>query len=540
MKRLRTYQETLYYKAREFLSQIKTKQHPALCIQSATGSGKTPLVSAMCNTIFGKNKRAWFIVPRKELMNQASNHFTKWGIPHSRIAPNFNESRAFKIHIVSKDTLIRRYDKIKNWPDALIFDECHLYLARQIKIISHLPDTSIVIGLTATPERLDGRGLSKQSDGVYHGMIEGPSIPWLTEHDFLCDLKYFSPPIDGLQNLNVRGTDYDEEELEELFKRKKIYGEIVGHYEKWGKGKPALIFCRSVKSAYHTAERFREKGFNFHCIEGKMTDKQRKDLITALTNNDIDGLTNCDICTYGLDIPRVEYGASIRPTLSRALYMQIIGRILRPYENKETGYKKEQALFFDHVNLVLEHQDSCYPKIPLHYIPKITWNFHGTEKRKRNKKEKNIRLCPLLDFMYCDKPSCAGCPHNPDQKVTDQRRPMVIIPTELEEIKKPMPLKDRPFSERREIQDRIGSAIADYKLNANNQAITELIKIQEELGYNILWIYWRLTDDNRYTINYPVLHEIAKQKGYKTGWVHFIVKKIKNQKQIKKEYQEVM
>jgi superfamily II DNA or RNA helicase len=528
---LRDYQEDLYLKARQALSTNKS-----ICIQSPTGSGKTPLFSAMCNSVVTKKKRAWIIVPRTELLKQASTHLLKWNVNHGVIAPGLNESNAYKIHVVSKDTLIRRYNKIKNWPDLMIFDESHLYIDRQHEIISHLPEYSKVIGFTATPERMDGRGLSE----VYNQLIEGPSIPWLTERGFLTELRYFSPPIEGLQNLHVRGTDYDQEELEELLKRKKIYGELIGHYSKHGRGKAALIFCRSVKSAYQTAERFREKGFNFHCIEGKLTPKKRKDLIDALTNGIIDGLTNCDICTYGLDVPRVEYGASIRPTLSRALYMQIIGRILRPFENKETGYKKEEALFFDHVNLVLEHQDESYPGVPLHYVPDITWNFHGNEKRKRKKDDKNIKLCPLMDFLYCDKPSCRGCPHNPDNQIPDQRKPMIVVPTELEEIKKPIPLNERPIEERRELQDRINAAAMDYKNNMNPGAIGELIKIQEELGYSPLWIYWKLTPDDQYTINYPVLHEIARQKGYKPGWVHFIKKKIDFQKKTKKEYERAM
>jgi superfamily II DNA or RNA helicase len=391
---LRDYQQTLYTQAREQLAKNKS-----IFIQLATGGGKTAIFSSMCESVFQKDKRAWIIVPRKELLMQGSNHLGKWKVPHGIISAGNDESRAFKIHVVSKDTLIRRYDKIKNWPDLLIFDEAHLYLDRQKEIVSHLPDHSKVIGFSATPERLDGRGLSE----LYESLIEGPSIPWLTERGFLTNLRYYAPPLQGIENIHKRGTELDEEELEELLKRRKVYGELVGHYEKYGKGKAALIFCRSVKSAYHTAERFQEKGFNFHCLEGKMPAKKRRDLIQAHKMGEIDGLTNCDLATYGLDIPRIEYGASIRPTLSRALYFQMIGRILRPFEDPITGYKKEEALFFDHVNLVLEHQEDKFPGVPPHYVHHIEWNFTGTEKRKRKKKDANMRLCPFLDYMYCEK-----------------------------------------------------------------------------------------------------------------------------------------
>ncbi len=319
---LRDYQKDIYTKARDAL-----RKHRAVCIQLAPGGGKTPVMASMCDSVFGKDKRAWLVSSRQEISDSMSRHLEKWGVPHNHIKPNREESKAFKIHVVSKDTLIRRYDKIKNWPDLLVFDECHLYLDRQIEIISKMdewllkngknPVNHKILGFTATPERLDGRGLWKSAGGVYDILIEGPSIPWLMENDYLSQMRYFSPPIDGITDLKRKGYDYDALELDEFLKRKKIYGELVGHYEKHGKNKPALIFCRSVKSAYMTAERFREKGFNFHCIEGKMTDKRRRDLIQALTDGTIDGLTNCELATYGLDIPRIEYGASIRPTLSR-------------------------------------------------------------------------------------------------------------------------------------------------------------------------------------------------------------------------------
>jgi superfamily II DNA or RNA helicase len=521
---LREYQGDMYGKAKHALFKFRSA-----CLQLGTGGGKTPLAAAMCESVFTKKKRAWFVVPRKELKGQTSRQLLKWNVPHGIIDPKHNESRAYQIHVVSKDTLIRRYDKIKNWPDLLFFDECHLYLDRQIEIASHLPVTSKIIGLTATPERMDGRGLSTDSGGLYDVLIPGPSIPWMMERGFLSDLKYFSPPLEGLSDLRYRGTDINEEDLDELLKRRKIYGEVVGHYEKHGKGKPALIFCRSVKAAYDTAERFRDKGFNFHCIEGKMTDKRRYDLINALTKGDIDGLTNCDIATYGLDIPRVEYGASIRPTLSRALYFQMIGRIIRPFHDENTGYKKEYALFFDHVNLVLEHQEDDYPGIPPHYVPEIDWNFHGVEKRKRNKDIKNIRSCPHLDFLYCQKPNCQTCEHNPDKMAVDARKPMVIVPAELEEKDKPIPLANRPMEEKREFQDRINSAAMDYKLNMSPGAVGEMLKIAQECAYSIFWVYHRLTDESRHTINITLLAEIARQKNYKPGWVHFAKKKIKMQ-----------
>ena len=403
---------------------------------------------------FDRTVRVWFVVPRNELLDQGSAHFAKWGIKHSTIAAGREESRAFTVHVVSKDTLLRRLDRVKNWPDILIFDEAHIAYDAQLKIISHCPETTRIIGVTATPERLDSRGLWSGAGGPYDEIVYGPSIPWLTDHEFLSPLRYYAPPIEGLADIKRIGTEYDAEGLEELFTRKKVYGDVVGYYEKYGtvkhttissssgltrtnqnyaKGKPALIFCRSIKSAYDMAERFTQAGFQFFCIEGTMAKGKRESLITALKEGKIDGLTNVDIATYGLDVPRVEYGASIRPTLSRALYFQKVGRILRTFPGKQ------EALFFDHANLVEEHQSLDNPGTPLFYLEDLEWNFHGTERRKRAKNtEVPLRLCPYKGYEYCRDPRCgkSGCVLR-DPSDTGRADLETVAEVKLEERKAP-------------------------------------------------------------------------------------------------------
>lgn len=517
MTALRQYQLELYEKTREAL-----RQYRSVCIQLATGGGKTPIIAAICESVFGKNKRVWVIVNRKELIKQTSNHLKKWNVPHGVIAAGVHESRAYNVHVISSDTLIRRWSKIKNWPDVCIIDECHLTIDRQIDIANRLPDYCKIIGMTATPERGDGRGLSKKSGGIYDTLIEGPSIPWLTERGYLAPLRYFSPPLEGLENIKFKGTEADEEQLEELLQRRKVYGQVVDHYEKHGNGKTALIFCRSIKQAEHTAERFRDRGFSFYAISSDTPDAERTKLISDINSGKIQGLCGCDIFIYGTDIPRAEYGATIRPTLSRAVYMQGIGRILRPYPNKIS------ALFFDHVNNILDHQDDNYPGVPLHYADHITWNFDGTEKRKK-KKNNNIKLCPYLDYMYCNHVQCATCEHNPDKSVKDARKQMVIVPAELQELKKPVPLSDMSFNERRVLEDEISDEVLKYKADETvlPSVVNKLLTIADNCGYSVFWVYHQLIDDKRHTVHVPILSEICRIKGYKSGWIYFAKQKLK-------------
>ena len=540
---LRDYQAADY----DALSAL-ARVHRTFFYQLPTGGGKTAVISAITSTAYGREYRVWFVVPRNELLLQASEHFAKWQIPHGIIAAGKEESRAFRVHVVSKDTLLRRLERVKNWPDLLIFDEGHLYYDAQQLIIARLPARTKVLGISATPERLDGRGLAE----IYEEIHYGPSIPWLTDRNFLSPLRYFAPPIDGLDTIHRRGTEYDANELESLLEKRKVYGDVIRYYQKYGrvdrdaislrgsptfengrtyhKGRPALIFCRSVKSAYETAERFTQAGYLFFTIEGAMPHGRRKELIDALRTGRIDGLTNCDLATYGLDIPRVEYGASIRPTLSRALYFQMVGRILRPFEGKD------EALFFDHADLVREHADVANPGIPLFYLPQLTWNFAGRTKRERAPSESAVRLCPLKDYQYCSDPACArGCRLDPSAAVG--RQDLETVDAVLAERTPARPWTDLEPAERREVQDRIGSATDAWLAGLQESPpridpgpVGEMLKVGKQLGHRFyaMWVYWRFTEaENRRAINYPLLHEIARQCNFKIGWVWYQSERIK-------------
>jgi superfamily II DNA or RNA helicase len=105
--------------------------------QLPTGAGKTVIVSAISKTLQDNKKRVWFIVPRRELVTQTKKHFEKWGISFGVIDASHKESRAYKAHIISLQTLIRRLDKIKEFPDVVFFDECHLNYDAQQKIMRY-------------------------------------------------------------------------------------------------------------------------------------------------------------------------------------------------------------------------------------------------------------------------------------------------------------------------------------------------------------------------------------------------------------------
>jgi superfamily II DNA or RNA helicase len=478
-------------------------------MQLATGAGKTAIFSAMAASSRQRGNAVWICVPRGELLEQASESLSRLAVPHGRISAGHQESAAFGVHLVSSSTLIRRWDRIRTRPDFLVIDECHLHYDRQAEIIARFPETKI-LGVTASPERLDGRGLSD----LYEVLVEGPDTRTLVEQGFLVPCRYYAPPLEGLDTVHRRGTEYDEAELAELLTRRKVYGSAIEHYRKHatnadGSGKAALVFTRSVAAAEDVAQRFSAAGYRFEPISGQTPTRQRAALVAGLRDGGLDGLVNCEVATYGLDVPRVECLILLRPTLSKALQVQMIGRGLRPHPGKR------ECVVLDHVGMLSEFGHPLQPH---------QWQFHGREKRKREPvQDVRLRLCPET-FLYCERPSCVGCEHNTTQRKT---RAEAVVDCQLTEVASPVPLRDRPLEERQEFVDRMNAAIAaaSQALAAGNVSLAagpigDLLRLAKITGRKPQWVYHVLSE-GRVTVNVPLLSEIARQAGYKAGWVFY-------------------
>lgn len=524
---LRDYQIRTFNDTKEAL-----RKHYRACVQSPTGSGKGVVIAAIIESAYQKEHTVWVVVPRKELIRQMDEHLTKWKVRHGIIDSKNKESRAYTVHIVSKDTLLRRLDKIKTCPDFILWDECHVAIEAQKKAINSLESKFnkkiFMTGWSATPERLDGRGL----DEVYEILIPGPSIPWLTDAGYLAPLRYFAPPVDGLEKLKFVRGEVNADELDSLLKARRVYGKAVEYFRRYGKKadgawRPAIGFCRDIKASRETARQFREAGFAFEHIDGEMTGKKQRAIIDGLKSRKLHGVLCAELLTYGFDAPLLEYGFSLRPTLSRALYYQMVGRLLRIYPGKA------DALFFDHANLIREHQEPSAPGVPLFYLENLQWNFHGRRKAKKAKEAPSgVFGCPYNDYQYCPKKSCAGCALKPENGADVKKTVTLDVP--LEEKKAPVGYTDLLPEEKQEVQDVILRAKAEALEGMEageirSGPVGELLAVAAKLGRQPMWVYWTLSE-GRATVNVPLLHAIAEIKGYDPRWCYFRAKEIRARK----------
>ena len=163
-----------------------------------TGAGKTVVFSQITQSALDKNNNVLILVHRRELIKQASEKLAAINVDHGIIAAKFKPKDS-PTQIASVQTLVRRLDTTKFKPSLIIIDEAHHAVAGSwSKILNHYPD-AIRLGVTATPCRLDGRGLKE----FFDDLILGPTIPELVEQGYLSPHRVFAAPkpvcLDGLK-----------------------------------------------------------------------------------------------------------------------------------------------------------------------------------------------------------------------------------------------------------------------------------------------------------------------------------------------------
>lgn len=278
--------------------------------------------------------------------------------------------------------------------DGFLVHNCHHAVAGQWRQITDANPQAKLLGLSATPERLDGKGLGVNAGGVYETMVLGPSVKELIRDGYLSAPRVFAPPV-GFDDTGLKSVagDYDLKEMALRLDKPKIIGNAVKHYAKLCEGMPAIAFCATVEHAQHTAEEFKKAGYNFKCIDGTMDDCDRRDAIEGLGNGKYDGLTSCEIISEGTDIPVVGCAIFLRKTKSLAKYLQQAGRVLRPYPGKE------YSIILDHVG-----------NVELHGFPDDDreWSLDGRAKKSKQKDEFFMRTCP--NCYACYKSTLKACP----------------------------------------------------------------------------------------------------------------------------------
>lgn len=337
---------------------------------SPTGSGKTFMASCIIDGAVEKGNRVLFVAHRKELIQQCSATLDNINVPHGVIkAGHPRKMPECPVQVASVQTLVSKKkcplckgDEAgksacvvckgegrirKHMPDAkiIVIDECHRSMSPTYQeVFDSYPD-ALVLGLTATPWRLDRKGLGR----MYDSMVFTRSVKELIEDGHLLPLRYFAPPGPDLDGIETSGGDFKQSSLGEVMGDEKLIGDIVDHWKKHGEDRKTVLFASTVENSQDLARRFREDGIPSEHLDGDMDDKSREAVLERLSTGKTRVVCNVDVLVEGYDLPSLGCVILARPTKSLTRYLQQVGRVMRP----EPG--QSYAVVLDHAGCKYIH-----------------------------------------------------------------------------------------------------------------------------------------------------------------------------------------
>lgn len=450
----------------ELRNAYRDDQYP--CLVLPTGGGKTVISAGLARSSQNRERRVWFICHRDFLVSQTSATFKAMGVEHGILAAGYPEGM-MPTMVVSIDTLRSRLHKIGVRPDVMVWDECHhLAAATWTKVWEWAGSECFHMGLTATPCRLDGRGLAPSAPGKpgFTRMILGPSTGELMAMKNLSAYRAFAPTTFSAQGIGKTAGDYNKRQLKKAINEQVIVGDIIEHYERLALGKRMIYFCVSVEYSQRLAAAFTAKGYPARHLDARDNTATRMQAARDFATGKLAVLTNVGLFGEGYDLAAqagmpvtVEGVGLVRPTMSESLAIQMMGRCLRA--------KSYPGIIIDHAGVINAHG-----------LPDTDrdWTLQGRGKEKR---PATVKVCPsCLATVRISCSECENCGHSFAKAPTGGRPDPVHKPGQLVEV------DAKTFNERRRSWSAVVGSCKTY---------ADFRKAGEYLGYKPGWAHyaWR-------------------------------------------------
>lgn len=384
---LRPYQAQMIDAARQAAT-----RHRRLCMVLPTGGGKSALIGHIASSAASRGRRVLAVVHRRRLVHQLTATMEAWGCADTVPVRSVQSLRPTTMEP----------------PDLLLVDEAHHLIAGNQwgRLIEAWPDARL-IGFTATPSRLDGVGLGQGHGGYFQQLVIGPDARWLTDQGFLAPARVFSWPGPSLAGIRTRMGDLDLQQAEQAMAG--LMGDAVTEYQRHLSGRTAIANCCSVAHAESVAAAFRAEGIPAAALTGTVSRQEQDRLFADLADGTLSVLCQCEIVSEGVDIPAVAGALMLRPTQSTVVWLQQLGRALRPAPGKTS------AIILDHAG------NARRPGLGLPTDPR-EWTLEGRKRRKTDPVPP-VRSCPTC---FCCVPAsvtnCPECGHIWQAKVRELKR----------------------------------------------------------------------------------------------------------------------
>ena len=402
---LRPYQGDVILRLREAVG--SGHQRPLLV--APTGAGKTVIAAAVIGNAVALGKRVLFLAHRRELIQQAAEKLWRAaGIDAGVIMAGHGLRPDQPVQVASVQTLWHRAMRTsaieRPQADLVVVDEAHRARARTYEAILNAYPDAVVLGLTATPCRGDGRGLGN----VFEVLVECPPVGELVALGFLVPTVVYAPSTPDLTGIRVERGDYVERQLAERMDDVKLIGDVVSHWHRHAADRQTVVFASSVAHSVHLRDEFQRSGVWAEHIDGTTPVDERDAILKRLADGQVRVVCNYGVLTEGWDSPAVSACVLARPTKNMGLFRQMVGRVLRPAPGKT------DALILDHAGATHEHGFVEEP---------VEWTL-DTDKRAENPRQTarsegqapGFKDCPECGALRTAGKPCSACGWKPRAK----------------------------------------------------------------------------------------------------------------------------
>lgn len=460
-------------------TELKTSS--SVLVRAPCRFGKTVVSAFIAMNANKRGKRIIFACHRDSILNQTAKTLAKFNVKYGFIASGYAANPFALSHVASADTLRNRLETL-NGCSLLIVDECHLWNSRTRKlIIDAAKDAGCkVIGLSATPIRLDGKPLSD----LFDAMVLGPTEEWLIENGFLAKYRAFSLPNPGVNGLRTRMGDYTSNSAAEAFDKPAVVGNLVETWKERAQGLRTVVYAINRQHARNICDAYNAAGIPAGYIDGETPKAEQRRIINALADGKIHVLVSVELLTTGFDLSSI-VGRDVsiqcvqlaRPTKSLQLAIQMMMRCMTAQEG--------MAIILDHVGIIMNADGTVNHGFP---DDEREWSLAGREARAHDS-------VPSFDISNCAncfgayKASLPRCPHCSSDRVV---KPRLIEEREgeLEEIRR----VEQKRQETRKARD-----------------LESVARVAVDRGYKPGWVAQRLKHIGARPVSFSEIHAAMMQ-----------------------------
>lgn len=450
------------------------REHQAVLFRAPCRFGKTVVSAYIAKSASDRRKKVIFACHRDAILQQTAKTFARFGVKHGFIAAGYAANPFALAQVASADTLRNRLEALKDCA-LLVVDECHLWNSRTRKLIIDAAKAAgaKVLGLSATPIRLDGKPLAD----LFDDMVLGPCEADLIEAGNLASYRAFAPHRPDLSGVKTRMGDYVTADVEDKLDKPAIHGDAVATWKKYAEGLRTVVYAISRAHGKHVLDAYLAAGVKAAYIDGETPKGEQVRIINALADGRVHVLVSVELLTTGFDLGSIvgrdvtiQCVQLLRPTKALQLAIQMMMRCMTPWDGV--------SVILDHVNIIMNADGTTNHGFP---DDEREWSLEGSRaKRQEGLADLNIKQCSKCLAAY--RSSLPRCPECSSEGIVKERK-VLEVEGELAEIQ-------RQAQERKQIRSA--------------RDVDAVAAIAIERGYKPGWIMQRMK-----SIGSPVSHSKA-------------------------------